>query len=114
MIRGVSVTVLRPTCGGADRFGNRTDGVPHPETVDNVLVSPISTSDLAASRPVGDAEELQLHFPRGYRKSLRGCEVELPEPWGRVYRVVGDPKPYIDADTPTPWNLPVTVEVAHG
>ena len=55
-----------------------------------------------------------LHFPKGYDGPLENCLVELPEPWAGRYRVIGDPRPYIDADTPTPWHLPVEVEAAHG
>lgn len=114
MIRGVSVDVMRPVAGVRDRFGNATVGSVSTETVSNVLVSPGSTLDLEASRPEGVEVAYTLHFPRWYVDSLKGCSVELPEPWAGVYRVIGDPKPYIDANTPTPWHMPVEVERANG
>lgn len=120
MIRGVTVTVKRPvygTTGGErvlDRFGNPVAGQPTEETVDDVLVSPGSTSDLEASRPEGVTVAYTLHFPRSYAYSLEGCSVVLPEPWSQTCRVIGNPKPYIDANTPTNWHMPVEVEVAHG
>lgn len=114
MITGISVEVIRPAKGAPDRFGNETAEACERETVDNVLVSPGPTSDMEAARPDGVVVALSLHFPRGYAKPLANCEVELPEPWAGRYRVVGDPRPYIDADTPTPWHLPVEVEAAHG
>jgi hypothetical protein len=55
-----------------------------------------------------------LHFPKSFVGSLEGCEVVLPEPWAGTYRVIGNPGHYMDANTPTRWNLPVEVEVAHG
>ena len=120
MIRGVSITVLRPTCGGRDRFGDAAEGVPKPETVDDVLIAPGgeagSTEDLEAARTDGDSLSLQVHFPKGYTAELRGCELMLPEPWARFnpYRVVGQPMPYIDANTPTRWNRPVKAVSARG
>lgn len=113
MVSGTIVTVSRPTATGTDSYGNPvmhwTD-----ETVDNVLVSPGATADLEASRPQGVSVAFTLQFPKGYDSSLEGCTVTLPDPWGGVYRVVGDPRPYMDANCPTPWHLSVEVEAAHG
>lgn len=114
MIRGVTVEVLRPTAGIVDRFNNPVSGVPEAEQVDNVLVSPGATADLEASRPEGVTVAYTLHFPKGYLDSLEGCSVTLPAPWTGTYRVIGDPRQYIDVDTPTSWHMPVEVEVAHG
>ena len=114
MIRGVSVTVSRPTAGeNADRFGNAVYTYSD-ETVGNVLVSPGATSELDASRPEGVQVAYTLHFPKTYSKTLEGCRVSLPAPWAGTYRVIGDPRPYIDADTPTQWHTPVEVVRAHG
>lgn len=120
MIRGVSVRVLHPTCGGRDRFGDMAEGVPKPETVDDVLIAPGgeagTTDDLEAARRDGDMLSLQLHFPKSYSGDLRGCDLELPHPWDgfNPYRVVGDPTPYIDANTPTRWHMPVKAVSARG
>jgi hypothetical protein len=114
MISGTTVTVLRPTAPTVDRFNDEVPGQPDREVVENVLVVPGETAELAASRPEGARVALTLHFPKAYTASLRGCSVELAAPWAGTYRVIGDPRPYMDANTPTPWNRPVEVEVAHG
>jgi len=114
MLKGTTVTVLRPTVVGTDRTGGPAYGEPEFETVENVLVAPGATDDMEASRPVGVTVALTLHFPKSYTASLRGCKVALPAPWEGTYRVVGDPKPYMDGNTPTSWNRPVEVEVADG
>lgn len=110
---GVSVTVKSPTEGQPDRFGNATYAYTS-KTVDDVLVAPGATSDLEASRPEGVTVAYTLHFPKTFTGSLEGCIVTLPVPWAGDYRVVGDPHPYIDANTPTRWHIPVEVEAAHG
>lgn len=114
MIAGVEVTVWRPVARETDPFGNEDPVEWEPETVENVLVSPGATKELDAARPEGAEVALTLHFPKGYVEILRGCRVELTGPWAGEYRVIGDPLPYIDADTPTAWHLPVEVEAAHG
>ena len=113
MIRGVPVTVTRKVKASVDRLNNATFTT-STETVDDVLVSPGSTDDLEASRPEGVTVDYTLHFPRTYHAPLDGCEITLPAPWSGTYRVIGDPRPYIDANTPTRWDRPVEVEAAHG
>ena len=114
MISGAEVTVLRPNVVGTDRLGAPIYGEPTPDAVDGVLVAPGATADLDASRPEGVTVAYTLHFPKGYDGPLEGCSVVLPSPWGGTYRVIGDPRPYMDENTPTPWHMPVEVEEAHG
>ena len=113
MIRGVQVTVNRPSAETRDEYNNAVFAYT-PETVDNVLVAPGATDLLAASRPEGVQVAYTLHFPKTYTETLEGCTVTLPAPWSGTYRVLGDPKPYIGANTPTDWNRPVEVKAAHG
>lgn len=115
MISGTTVTVLRPTVTGTDRFNAPTYGTPTEETVVNVLIGLPTTADLEAGRPFGITVEYTLHFPKTYTASLEGCEVVLPAKYGSdPYAVVGDPRPLMDENTPTPWNRPVMVGRAHG
>lgn len=113
MISGVAVTVHRHVQQGVDRFNNAVYSTVD-ETVGNVLVSPGATDALSASRPEGVSVAYTLHFPKGYSSDLEGCTVTLPDPWGGEYAVIGKPSPYIDANTPTPWHMPVELEAAHG
>lgn len=112
-MQGVEVTVVTRTAGAEDRFGNATYTETQ-STVDDVLVSPGSTAELDASRPEGVSVAYSLHFPKTFAGSLEGCDVILPAPWAGTYRVIGDPRPYIGANTPTRWHMPVEVEAAHG
>lgn len=114
MIRGETVTVIRPVDGAEDRFGNATVASTTSETVDNVLVAPGGTSDLDEARPDGADVTLALHFPKSYTSSLRGCSVVLTATRAGTYRVVGDPQPYMDANTPTAWNREVEAVAVYG
>lgn len=107
-----SVTVLRPNpTGVTDPFGAPVEGEPVSETVAGVLVTPGATADLDPSRPEGVRVAYTVHFPKGYGKSLRGCSVVIEN---REYRVIGDPKPYMDEGVPGPWDMPVEVEAVDG
>lgn len=113
-MRGRTVTVLRPVAAGTDRLGNPVFGEPAEETVENVLVVPGASSDMDASRPEGVHVAFTLHFPKTYTSPLEGCEVVLPAPWTDTYRVIGEPFPYPNELTPTPWHMAVELEAAHG
>ena len=120
MIRGAQVTVSTPTVLTVDNveqrdaFGNPVPGTPTTETVDDVLIVPGGTSDLEAARPNGVSVSYTLHFPKTYTGSLEGCSVTLPAPYGGTYAVIGDPQPFMDANTPTRWNRAVEIGGAHG
>lgn len=106
-------TVLIPKTSGEDRFGNPVPGEPERAPA-MVLVAPGESADLEASRPAGVTVALTLHFTREWTRSLRGCSVELPEPWAGTYRVIGDPKPYDPALCPGDLWLPAEVEAVDG
>ena len=114
MIRGVAVTVKTPGTPTTDRLGNSVPGAPTTQTVADVLVAAPTVDDMEAARENGITLAYTLHFPKSFAASLRGCTVTLPEPWAGEYRVVGDPRPYMDANTPTKWHMPVNVEAADG
>lgn len=114
MIRGVSVTVATPGEPTRDRLGNSVPGEAAATTVQDVLVAAPSVDDMEAARENGVTLAYTLHFPKSFTASLRGCTVTLPQPWEGTYRVVGDPRPYMDENCPTPWHMPVNVEAADG
>ena len=116
MIRGDTVVVRYPTFVGEDDFGNPIQSTPTRVPVENVLIAPSTTTDDEAARPFGYVTTLTLHFPKDFEGILRGCEIELPNPYPPLVRVVGEPTPYMYANVPpgVPWSMPVTVEVADG
>ena len=109
MFATVSATVYAPVFGNADRLGNKTQTFDDGTSVDGLLVSPSSTEDLPAERTEGDSATLTVHFPKTWTTSLRGCEIVFGDAWSGRYRVIGDPAPYIEANTPGDWWMPVQV-----
>lgn len=110
LLAACDVEVVRRTESGADRFGAPTYET-ETEQVSGVLPQPGGTSDVGAERPEGVRVDMTFHFPKGYGKSLKGCEVVYG---GRSYRVVGDPQPYVEENTPGPWDLTVETEAVDG
>lgn len=110
LLRGTAVSVAHPNIT-VDEFGDPIESNVQVDYVDDVLVQPGSTSDLDATRPNGVEVSFTLHFPKTYTKSLRGCSVEV---FGETYEVIGDPRPWMDDNTPGPYNRTVEVGVVHG
>lgn len=86
--------------------------------VSNVLVAPKTSQDgTVETMREWDLARLVLHFPKvaitdQLLKVLPGSLIEIQVPgWrGVSYRVVGEPRPYMVENTPTPWAMPVEVE----
>lgn len=110
IFKGMQVKVLRQVKGEPDEMGEPTVTWSC-ETVDNVLVHPGSTTDLEVSRPEGVQIDMTFHFPKTYTASLRGCRIRFN---AHEYRVVGDPQPYMEQNTPGSWNRTVGAEAVYG
>nr|DAE60812.1 MAG TPA: head-tail joining protein [Caudoviricetes sp.] len=113
-MRGERVTVLKPAVDSIDPFGNPVKNWDE-EQVDNVLVDPYvsleKVREFGAERPNSSRTTVRFHFPKGYEDQLRGCFIC----WrGRKYRVIGDPVPLPEYNTPGEWNYPVDAEVCDG
>lgn len=115
MFATISGVVYSPIRGAKDRLGNPVRSFDSGTAVGGLLVSPGGTDDLEAARPDGAEIALTVHFPKTWTASLRDCEIELDAPYdGERWRVIGEPKPYMDANTPGDWYLPVEVARANG
>ena len=76
--------------------------------VEDVLVAPGPREDVTDStRPDGVRVRYTLHFPKPYDTDLTGARISVrgEEPLA----VVGSPRPYTLANTPTRWWMPVEV-----
>lgn len=99
-----------------DRLGNHVESYLPPVPV-GVLVAPGAASALGYSRPEGVRVDLTLHFPKSWRRSLRGAKVRLGGIWGGEYAVIGNPMPYdprLVPDTFGEYYLPVEVVAYDG
>lgn len=112
MIKGEEVIVIRRVeTGASDSFGAPLLEDEF-ETVADVLISPTKPEDVEANNRLhGSLSKLTAYWPKGYGRSLRGASVEFD---GELYRVIGDPAPYTEANVPGAWSMVVYLEVAHG
>lgn len=107
LLRGETVTVLRPSISYDERMDPVTTWTP--ESVDNVLFGRPSTEQAdGAMRAYGVHAQYVLGIPKEYTASLRGCKVTRARDAGLddppEYIVAGDPQPLPPELCPTPWN----------
>ena len=114
MISGETVNVMLRVRDARDSFGNDVEEWADSEDVSGVLVVPGACAELAPARPEGVKVALTLHFPKSFKLRLRGAKVVLTGRWAGTYRVIGDPFPYMDANCPPSWDMPVEVEAVDG
>ena len=110
-MRGETVVVITRTETGRGP-GNSPIWTEAEVAVGNVLVAPGARADaLDSNRPSGVDVVFTLSFPKAFVGSLRGCRVRVR---GEAFDVIGDPRPYQDANTPGDWDRPVEVERRDG
>lgn len=106
-IKGISVTLYERKQTGLDGF-NVPIYTETPVEVENVLVCPVSASDVTdTSGMEGSHAVYELCLPKGDAHSWENCRVDF---WGRSWRVFGPPQEYIEALVPLDWNRKVKVE----
>ena len=108
MLKGIEVTLINETQTGTDSL-NAPTYEESEEIVENVLVSPASTSDLTDSLNLyGKKAVYTLAIPKGDTHDWRDRRVKF---FGKTWRTFGEPIQGIDALVPLEWNMKVQVEV---
>lgn len=108
-LRGIPVKLITKTVTGKDAF-NRDIVVETEIVVENVLVSPISQTDVAVINELamnGKQAKYQLAIPKGDTNCWEDAEVEF---FGERWRTVGFSTTGIDHLIPLRWNRKVLVD----
>ena len=106
-IQGISILLYKKEAVGKDPFGAAIYEE-RPVTVENVLVYPLSASEMAEElRLSGRKIAYTLCIPKGDRNDWENTEVEF---FGKRFRTVGIPEEFIEGLLPLAWNKKVKVE----
>lgn len=107
MLKGIAVTLLSKVQTGTDPF-MRPVYEDVPIEVDNVLVSPMSDTEvLDTLNLTGRKAVYQLAIPKGDTHDWENQRVQF---FGKTWRVIGKPLRGIEELIPLDWNLKVKVE----
>jgi len=105
MIKGITVTLHKKTLTGTDDFGQPTYS-DSTETVDNVLVSPVSSDDAINELSLsGKKIVYELCIPKDDTNTWEDTTVEF---FGQTFKTVGFATECIDP--PLRWNKKIKVE----
>jgi len=94
-----------------DSHGEKTKAFGDFYAVDDVLITPGTTSEAEQTRPDDVEITYTLQFPNTFSGDLRGAQIEVE---GEIYAVVGDPHPTPADMCPTRWNMQVEVTRTDG
>lgn len=107
MIHGITVVLYDEVQTGTDEF-NRPIMSPAPVNVDNVLVTPITTTDIVNNvNLTGKKAVYTLAIPKGDTHEWRDRKVTF---FGDDWRTFGEPIQGIESEIPLEWNMKVQVE----
>ena len=105
-MRGITITLYEKSETGRDDL-NKPIYKETPVQIRNVLVAPVSVSELPQSDDLNGAKEVyQLGIPKGDSHEWFDTTVEF---FGKQFRTVGTPIKGIDKLIPLSWNAKVTV-----
>ncbi len=111
MIKGLTIKLLVKKQTGTDPF-NRPLYETFEENIPNVLVSPVSDSEvLDTLNLTGRKAVYQLAIPKNDTHEWENQTVKF---FGETWRVIGKPVKGIDELIPLDWNLKVKVESING
>ena len=107
MIKGITVVLVAKIQTGTDAF-NRPIYEYAEEKVDNVLVAPATSDDIATSQDLtGKKAVYTLAIPKGDTHNWIDATVRF---FGQEWHTFGYPQEGIEANIPLDWNKKVMVE----
>lgn len=107
-IKGIEVTLYNYIEDGTVDDFNRPIKTEAKTTVNNVLVTPLSTADIIDTLNLtGKTAVYQLCIPKGDTNNWTNAVVEF---MGEKWRTIGVPKEYLEYMLPLEWNKQITVE----
>lgn len=107
LIRGTTVTLYEKTVTGTDSF-NAPVYTETPVTVENVLISPVSSEDLTGEEQLKGRKELcELSIPK---KNMNHWENSRVEFRGQKWHTVGFVQQLMPENTPLDWDRKVRAE----
>lgn len=107
LIRGITVTLYDRVPIGTDEF-NAPVYEDTPVLVDNVLVSPVSSSPIVGeSQMEGKRLECELCIPK---KDANVWENRVVEFFGKKWHTIGFAQEWIEENLPLDWNRKIKVE----
>ncbi len=100
-IKGITITLINQIETGKDEF-NHPLYAEKRISVENVLVAPASTSEIADMLNLtGKKAEYNLAIPKGDNHIWKDQKVEF---FGEIWQVIGFPQQGIDENIPLDWN----------
>lgn len=108
MIKGITVILKQKVLSGTDGF-NRPIYTYNDIPVENVLVAPATSDDIATSLDLtGKRAEYTMAIPKGDTNDWKDTFVEF---FGHKWKTFGVPLQGIEANIPLDWNKKVMVEL---
>lgn len=106
-LKGTTVELYTREQTGVDAFGAPVYDET-PVTVENVLICPASTEDIASDIQLyGKHAVYELHIPKEDSNTWEDRTVEF---YGQKWRTFGTMLEWMEALTPGPWNRKIKVE----
>ena len=107
-ISGETISLIPQVEGAADAFGEPTITDGTPISVENVLISPVTSSEVLDTLNLSGRKAVcQLAIPKGDTHDWEDQTVSF---WGHRWRTVGFVTQSMDHLTPLSWNKKVMVE----
>ena len=107
-ISGEPVSLIPQVDGAEDAFGKATKTDGEPISIDNVLISPVTSSEVLATLNLSGRKAVcTLAIPKG---DDHVWEDQFVSFWGHRWKVVGNVIQSMEHLTPLSWNKKVMVE----
>lgn len=111
LIHGIPIVLYERTLTGTDAF-NRPTYEPTPETIENVLIEPLSDAEILETLNLtGRRAVYRLCLPKGDAHDWTDRTVEF---YGEQWHTIGTVQEWIEDMVPLEWNRKIRVERING